>query len=157
MPIIELAIEIGAPIERVFDLSRSIDLHVETTSHTQEKAVGGVTTGLIELDQEVTWQAWHFGVCQELTSRITAFARPHHFRDSMTRGAFRRIDHDHFFEQHNETTVMRDWFDFESPLGVLGRFADALFLSRYMEGLLLKRSKAIKIVAEGEEWRRFLH
>jgi hypothetical protein len=49
MPIIELAVEIRAPIERVFDLSCSIDLHVETTSRTKEKAVGGVTTGLIGL------------------------------------------------------------------------------------------------------------
>lgn len=156
MPIIELAIEIQAPIERVFDLSRSIDLHVETTSRTQEKAVGGVTTGLIGLEQEVTWQARHFGIRQELTSRITAFARPRYFRDSMVHGAFRRIDHDHFFEQRGEVTITRDRFDFESAWSLLGRAADELFLAHYLKAFLVERNERIKTVAESQEWRRFL-
>lgn len=156
MPIIEVAIEIRAPIERVFDLSRSIDLHVETTSRTNERAIGGVITGLIGPEQEVTWEARHFGIRQELTSRITAFARPHHFRDSMVRGAFRGFDHDHFFEHHGDVTVMRDRFDFESPMGLLGKLADHLFLSGYLKAFLVERNKRIKSVAEGDEWRRFL-
>ena len=156
MPIIELAIEIRAPIERVFDLSRSIDLHVRTTSRTGERAIGGVTTGLIGPEQEVTWLAWHFGVRQELTSQITAFARPHHFRDSMVRGAFRRFDHDHFFEQLGDATMLRDRFDFESPLGLLGRVADRLFLAPYLKAFLLERNERIKCVAESDEWSRFL-
>jgi ligand-binding SRPBCC domain-containing protein len=82
--------------------------------------------------------------------------RPNYFRDSLVRGAFRRFDHDHFFEHRGEITVMHDRFDFESPLGVLGRIADALFLSRYMRALLLKRGEAIRNVAESDEWRRFL-
>jgi len=155
MAIIELAIEIRAPIERVFDLSRFIELHVETTSRTSERAVGGVITGLIGAEQQVTWQARHFGIQQELTSRITAFARPHHFRDSMVRGAFRRLDHDHFFEQRGETTIMRDRFDFESPLGFLGRIADSLVLTSYLKAFLVERNQRIKTIAESDEWRRF--
>jgi ligand-binding SRPBCC domain-containing protein len=156
MAIIELAIEIQAPIERVFDLSRSIELHVDTTSRTGERAIGGVTTGLIGPEQQVTWRARHFGIRQELTSRITAFARPHHFRDSMVRGAFRRLDHDHFFEQRGETTIMRDRFDFESPLGMFGRIADSLVLTAYLKSFLVERNQRIKTVAESDQWRRFL-
>src|SRR5262245_9449050 len=97
MPVFELKTDIRAPVERVFDLSRSIDLHRESMGKTGESAVGGVTTGLIGPGESVTWQARHFGVWQRLTSRITAFDRPHHFRDSMVQGAFARFDHDHHF------------------------------------------------------------
>ncbi len=156
MAVINLRTEVSAPIDRVFDLSRSIDLHVASTAHTGERAIAGVTTGLIELGQEVTWRAKHFGVWQNLTSRITVFDRPKHFRDSMVRGAFARFDHDHTFEDHGPFTHMIDRFDFDAPLGILGRLASGLFLRRYMERLLLERNRVIKQAAESEQWRDFL-
>jgi hypothetical protein len=61
MPKIELHTEIDAPIERVFDLARSIDLHMLSTSHTNEKAIAGKTSGLIGLGEWVTWRAKHLG------------------------------------------------------------------------------------------------
>lgn len=87
MPVIKLTTEIQAPLERAFDLARSVELHIASTAHTGERAVAGVTSGLMALGQEVTWRARHFGTWQHLTSRITAFVRPFHFRDSMVRGA----------------------------------------------------------------------
>ena len=70
MPILRLTTHIAAPIDRCFDLSRSIDLHMASTAHTEERAIAGVTTGLIGPGGEVTWRARHFGVWQELTSRF---------------------------------------------------------------------------------------
>ena len=156
MPIIEIETRINAPIEIVFDLSRSIDLHVKSTAHTNEKAVAGCTSGLIGLGEEVTWEATHFGVRQHLTTRITQFDRPRHFRDSMIRGAFRRFDHDHFFESIETGTLMKDVFDYTSPMGLLGRIADALFLSRYMMRLLRIRNDLIKSVAQSGESEKYL-
>jgi len=156
LPVIEFTTDIRAPIERAFDLSRSIEVHMASTSRTGERAVAGVTTGLLGLGEEVTWRARHFGVWQRLTSRITLFERPVHFRDSMVQGAFRRFDHDHFFAQRGEITVMRDVFDFQSPLGILGRIADRLFLVEYMRRFLLTRAAVIKTIAETEQWRRYL-
>ena len=156
MPVIKLTTEIRAPLERAFDLARSVELHIASTAHTGERAVAGVTSGLMELGQEVTWRARHFGTWQHLTSRITAFVRPFHFRDSMVRGAFQGFDHDHFFSQRGELTVMRDVFDFQSPFGILGRAADCLFLSDYMRRFLLARNALIKTVAETEQWRRYI-
>jgi ligand-binding SRPBCC domain-containing protein len=148
MPLIEIVTRIRAPIERCFDLARDIDLHMESTKGSNEKAVAGVTSGFIGLSEEVTWEATHFGVRQRLTSRITAFDRPVHFRDSLVRGAFRRIDHDHFFSVEPPETVMRDVFDYESPLGWLGRCADWLFLESYMTRLLAVRAGVIRDAAE---------
>lgn len=156
MPVIDITTSIDAPMERVFDLSRSVDLHTTSTAHTGERAVAGATSGLMALGQEVTWRARHFGIWQYLTSRITAFERPVHFRDSLVRGVFRRLEHDHFFSERGEVTLMRDVFDFQSPLGFLGRIADRLFLKRYMTRLLVTRNAAIKSAAETDQWRRYL-
>jgi ligand-binding SRPBCC domain-containing protein len=128
MPIIKLETVINAPIERVFDLARSIDLHKNSMSKYEEKAVAGVTSGLINLNETVAWEATHFGVKQRLTSKITAFDRPRYFRDSMVAGAFRRFDHDHFFELIGEQTRIKDVFDYDSPLGILGKIADEFFV-----------------------------
>ena len=156
MPVIKLATSIVAPIERVFDLARSINLHMESTSNTSEYAVAGVTSGLIGLGQEVTWRARHFGVWQSLTSRITVFEPPRHFVDVMVRGAFRRIEHHHYFERSADCTIMRDIFSYEAPLGILGRLAESLFLDRYMRSLLVQRNRFIKATAESDAWSRYL-
>jgi ligand-binding SRPBCC domain-containing protein len=156
MPVIELTTSITAPIDRVFDLSRSIDLHTNSTSSTGERAIAGVTSGLIGPGEEVTWRARHFGVWQSLTVRVTVFERPTHFADAMVRGAFRRMEHLHYFEPSATGTTMRDVFTFESPLGILGRIADFLFLSRYMQSFLVERNRVIKATAESDDWKQYI-
>ncbi|HEY0462469.1 MAG TPA: SRPBCC family protein [Pyrinomonadaceae bacterium] len=156
MPIIEIEVEIYAPIERVFDLARCIDLHAETMSRNNEKAIGGVTKGLINLGETVTWQATHFGIRQKLTSKITAYNRPFHFQDVMLKGAFKRFTHEHFFEQKDAVVLMKDVFDYDSPFWIPGKIADALFLKNYMKNLLTERNLLIKKIAESEDWRKFL-
>jgi ligand-binding SRPBCC domain-containing protein len=154
---IEIESLVNAPIERVFDLARSVDAHVASVPGTDEQAIAGKTKGLMELGDEVTWRARHFGVMQELTSRITMYDRPRHFRDSMVKGAFKRFDHDHFFESQGETkTLCRDVFDFEAPLGPLGKIADRLLLDRYMRHFLDQRIRLLKELAEGTDYERFL-
>jgi ligand-binding SRPBCC domain-containing protein len=150
MPVIELATFIRAAPERVFDLSRDVDAHVASAQGTGERAVAGKTSGLLELGDEVTWEAVHFGVRQRLTSRITRFDRPRSFRDSMVRGAFARFDHDHVFEPVDGGTLARDVFDFTSPLGLLGRLADGMVLERHMRRFLGERMRILKELAERE-------
>jgi ligand-binding SRPBCC domain-containing protein len=150
MPRIETETTISAPIEKVFDLARSIDAHKQSQSAHQEMAVAGRTSGLIENGEVVTWEAVHFGVRQRLTSKITAMTKPTYFRDSMVSGAFKRIDHDHLFEpQADGGNKMKDVFDYVAPLGPIGRLADWLFLKSYMRRLLETRNDIIKHLAEG--------
>lgn len=153
---IESELFIAAPRERVFDLARSIDLHQRTLEHTSERAVGGRTSGLIEMDETVTWRARHFGVTQHLTSRITGFDRPRWFRDEMVRGAFAWMEHDHWFDEAEGGTVLRDRFRFAAPLGPLGRIAETLVLGRYMTRFLETRNAVLKRIAESDEWRRYV-
>ena len=156
MAIIILRTEIHAPAERCFDLSRSIDLHQRSTARTQEKAIAGRTSGLIELNETVTWRARHFGIWQQLTSKITAFDSPHNFTDEMAAGIFKRIHHTHNFKTVGNKTIMTDEFSFESPAGFLGKLADAIFLKRYLTKFLTERNELIKACAESDEWRRYL-
>ena len=157
MPIINLETHIKSNIETCFDLSRSIDLHKISTTNTNEEAIEGTTSGLINFGEFVTWQATHFGVKQKLTSKITAFNRPNHFRDEQQKGAFKFIIHDHFFEAKGDIVVMKDVFNFQSPLGFLGNIADKLVLTNYLTNFLIKRNKIIKEFAESQKWKLILN
>ena len=139
---------INAPVEKVFDLSRSIDLHMESTKQTGERAIAGRTGGLIELGETVTWRAKHFGIWQNLTSKITGYNYPTFFADELVSGAFKSFRHEHHFSFVENGTLMQDKFVFESPLGILGKFANWLFLKRYMSNLLVERNRIIKNTAE---------
>lgn len=156
MAIIELVTVIDAPIDRVFDLARSIDLHTTSTSKTGERAVAGVTSGLIGAGDQVTWRARHFGVWQSLTVQVDVFEPPTHFSDRMLRGAFHKMEHHHYFAASSAGTTMRDVFEFRSPLGILGRAVDTLVLRRYMRSFLVERNRVIKAAAESDAWRNYL-
>lgn len=153
---IQLVTYVAAPIERCFDLARSIEAHVESAVGTGERAVAGVTSGLLGLGDEVTWRARHLGVWQTLTSRITAFEAPRYFRDSMVRGAFARFDHDHHFAPEGDGCVVTDVFDYAAPLGLLGSLVERALLDRYMERFLRERNEQLRTLAESEAWRRYL-
>jgi len=154
MPTIEIKTTLKADIEMCFDLARNIDFHKASLVHSKEKAVAGKTSGVIALGESVTWEATHFCVKQRLTSKITGFERPYYFVDDMISGAFKSFKHKHIFEtqidrESNESyTLMTDVFEFESPLGILGKLANVLFLKRYMKNLLTTRNAYLKIAAE---------
>jgi ligand-binding SRPBCC domain-containing protein len=148
MPIIRLETFIDASLERCFDLSLSIDLHRHSVAHTHERPIAGVTSGVMKLGDTVTWEAVHFGIKQHLTSKITAYERPYRFTDEMIQGAFQEMTHLHEFVPQPPGTLMIDLFTFRAPLGILGRLAEMLILTRYMKGLLLTRNKSLKQGAE---------
>ena len=150
MPTIRLETLIDASSERCFDLSLSVDLHSRSTAHTQERPVAGVTTGVMKLGDTVTWEAVHFGIKQHLTSKITAYERPRCFRDEMVQGIFQEMHHLHEFIPQPTGTLMIDTFTFRAPLGILGKLAEMLVLTRYMKGLLLTRNSYLKHVAEAD-------
>lgn len=150
---------IRAPIARCFDLARSVEAHVAGNVHWGETAVAesGITSGLIDLGQRVTWRAKHFAVRQRLTSEITAMNRPVYFQDTMIDGPFRSMQHDHVFRTlSHDMTEMEDVFRFAAPLPLLGRLAEILVLRRYMQNLLRERNAVLKEIAESNDWQRLL-
>ena len=157
MPKIHLTSFIAAPIERVFNLSRSINLHQISTASTNEKAIDGVITGLINKHETVTWQAKHFFKTRLFTSKITEMQSPDFFTDEMLKGDFKSFQHQHHFKAAENGTIMIDLIDFESPYGIIGKIANRLFLRSYIENFLIKRNTVIKDYAETEKWKTILN
>jgi ligand-binding SRPBCC domain-containing protein len=157
MPTIHLTTFIAAPPDRVFDLSRSIDLHKKSLAHTREEAIGGTITGLLELNESVTWKAKHLGKTRFLKSKLVEFEKPGRFTDEMLQGDFKKLKHEHHFKQVENGTIMIDIFQFESPYKSLGRFINRLFLTSYLKNMLEKRNLVIKECAESEKWKQFLN
>ena len=150
---------IQAPIERCFDLARSVEAHLAGNVHWGESAsvIDGVTSGLVGLGERVTWRARHFGFRHCLTSEITVMTAPVYFQDVQVRGPFRFMRHDHFFEAISpDRTVMKDIFSFAGPLPLLGRIAEVLLLRSHMQCLLRERNIVLQRIAESDDWRRYL-
>jgi ligand-binding SRPBCC domain-containing protein len=150
MPIIIHKQLINAPIRICFDLARNVEVHTKTTTDTKEKAVAGITQGLLEEGDIVTWQATHFGIKQKLTAKVIFMDEPIKFIDVMMTGAFHSFTHTHEFLEENDGTFMVDTFEYKSPLGPLGKIADKLFLEKYMTRFLANRANELKKIAEKE-------
>jgi ligand-binding SRPBCC domain-containing protein len=144
MKTICLQTRINAPLEQVFDASRSLDLHMETMQASRERIVAGKRSGLCEKGDRFTWQAWHFGLPFRMEMEIGEMQPYLYFEDHMVWGPFASIRHEHAFQFHDHTTTMTDTFSFSAPFGVLGRWAESWFLESYMRNLLLTRNAWLK-------------
>jgi ligand-binding SRPBCC domain-containing protein len=156
MTTIGLETLIGAPVDRCFMLSLSVDLHIDSTHPTRERAIAGVTSGVMQMGEQVTWEARHLGLRQRLTSQITEYNRPSFFQDTMLSGPFSNFQHDHRFKPQDSSTLMTDELRFSAPLGLLGRAAERLFLRDYLTRFLLNRNEAIRVAAESRQWEKYL-
>jgi ligand-binding SRPBCC domain-containing protein len=146
--IIRLETKIAASPGGCFDLARDAEIHQQSVAASGERAVAGVTSGKLGLNDTVTWRATHFGISWELTSRITEFDPPRRFVDEMVRGPFHRLRHVHEFHPDATGTLMLDTFEYVAPFAILGWIADILFLRRYLRRLLEGRNAYIKQMAE---------
>ena len=148
MTTIKLTTEINAPIQAVFDLNRNIDIHKQSTSKSNETAIAGVTSGLINKNETVTWRGKHFGFYLTHKSVMSEMEIPHYFVDEMMEGRFKKFKHQHFFKQENEKTIMFDVIEYETPFGIAGRFFDYILLKKHLTNFIQERNEFIKILAE---------
>ncbi len=156
MPNIHLTTFIAAPVERVFDLSRNIDLHKKSMIKHKEEAVAGIRFGLIEKDETVTWKAKHLFKTRLLRSRVTEMIKPKVFIDEQSQGDFKMMKHEHHFKPCENGTIMIDLVHFETPYGTLGKWFNALYLTKYVRRLIEQRNNTIKEFAETEKWKKLL-
>ena len=150
---IRLETRINASPAVCFNASRDVGLHLGSAADTGERVLAGRTSGLCELGDEITWQARHFGIRQQLSVKITAVDFPRFFVDEMTRGAFKAMRHEHYFEPVEGGCLMKDKFRYETPFSIFGRLFDELVLKRHMTVFLLKRNAFLKQWCENREAR----
>ena len=156
MPLIKLTTFVQAPVERVFNLSRSIDLHKASMKRYDEKPVAGRLNGLMQQGEEVTWKAKHLFKERVLKIKLTSLKEPHSFTDELVSGDFTAMKHEHFFKPCDNGTFIIDHFSFESPYGFIGQWFNRLYLTGYMRRLLEERNKTVKEVAESNQWKHYL-
>ncbi|MGZ3845423.1 MAG: SRPBCC family protein [Flavisolibacter sp.] len=157
MPFIHLTTFIAAPQERVFDLSRSVDLHRASMKRYEEKIVDGTMSGLMNMNDTVSWTAKHLFKQRRLKTKITRLSAPEYFIDEQEEGDFKMMKHEHYFKPIQNGTIMIDQFHFETPYGLLGRLVNNFYLKRYMTKLLKERIAMIKQVAESNLWQQYLN
>lgn len=138
MTTIKLTTKINATQQIVFDASRNIDIHQQSASKSNEVAIAGITSGLINLNETVTWRGKHFGFYLTHKSRISEMNLYDYFVDEMEEGKFTNFKHKHFFEEKNGVTIMTDKLQYETPFGIIGKLFDTLFLKNHMLRFLLE-------------------
>lgn len=151
MTTIKLITKINAPKQIVFDLSRNIDVHQNSASQTHEKAIAGVTSGLINYNETVTWRGKHFGIYLTHKSRITAMDLYDYFVDEMEEGKFKSFKHEHTFVEKEGKTVMIDNLNYETPYGIFGKLFNKVLLKKHLTHFIINRNKVLKELAENQK------
>ena len=85
-----------------------------------------------------------FGIPVQWSSRIVTWEPPAKFQDTQLTGPYRRWDHTHTFEATTNGTWVIDEVEYELPLGILGRLAHALAVSRELHRIFRFRSRALQ-------------
>ncbi len=137
--------ELPAPPDDCYRLSLSVDFHQESFADSGETILAGVSHGAMELGDDVTWSAKHFGRVWTMTSTISAADPPHRFVDEQLEGPFRSFRHEHTFRPLGDgSTEMCDDITFTAPFGPIGRIAELAVLRWYMPRLIGIRNAALR-------------
>ncbi|NAZ84281.1 hypothetical protein GTR02_20980 [Kineococcus sp. R8] len=147
MPEIVQRTMVRAPVGDVFDMSLDLDVERVAGRRYRVRAVEGAgrTSGRIGLGERVRWRVRLLGAVPVThTSAIVELDSPRRFVDEMADGLFAEFRHEHSFEAEGpRMTIMTDRMSWRSPLGVLGRVADAVFVRRTLRQLLADRNSEI--------------
>ncbi|PRY15815.1 SRPBCC family protein [Kineococcus rhizosphaerae] len=152
--LIEVVTDVAADPGVVFDLELDVDMHTASLRGSGERATTGSGRRRLQLGDEVTFHARHLGLPWRMTSRVTAYDRPHRFVDEQTRGPFRSLHHEHLFAALPGGTRMTDRMSVTAPAGPLGAVVAHLVLAPYLRRLLRRRAAHVKQVAESAGGRR---
>jgi len=148
MTTIKITTNYYAPIETVFDTNRNIDIHQQSASKTKEVAIAGITSGLINKNETVTWKGKHFGVYLTHQSLISEMDFPTYFVDEQLKGQFKNFKHQHFFEQKENYVEVTDLLEYETPFGIFGQLFDKLLLKKHLTNFIIHRNAILKKLAE---------
>lgn len=151
MTTFKLKTKIYAPIRTVFNNCRNIDLHTKSANKSDEKAIAGRTSGLIEKGETVTWQGKHFGFYIKHQSIISEMEFPNYFIDKQLKGKFKKFKHTHTFIKENNAILMIDELVYEVPFGIIGKLFDKLLLKNHLTQFIIERNNFIKSTSENQQ------
>lgn len=138
----------NAPIEKVFNVNRDIDIHQLSATQTNEKAIAGITSGLINKNEKVTWKGKHFGFYIKHQSIISEMNFPTYFVDEQLKGHFKSFKHQHIFVQKENYVEVTDFLEYETPFGIFGKLFDKFLLKKHLTNFIIQRNSILKNLAE---------
>lgn len=156
MSTVHITTLIHGPAERVFKLCRSATLYKMTMQDTDEKIISGRITGLLELNETITWRGKHLRKFRQYTFKVTGLEAPVYYKYEMIKGDLKNMVHEQHFNALDNGTILIDIFRYDPPSGLIGKIYDRMYVKKYLQQLLLKRNKALKLYAESERWRMVL-
>ncbi len=151
MTTIHLSTKIKSSKQVIFDLSRNIDVHKLSTAKSNETAIDGITSGLINKGETVTWRGKHFGFYLTHKSIISAMEIPSYFVDEMVEGKFKSFKHEHSFNERNGFVIMIDKIQYQTPYGFFGKLFDILFLKKHLTNFINERNSVLRELAENHQ------
>ena len=151
MTTIKITTNYFAPIETIFNTNRNIDIHQQSASKTKEIAIAGITSGLINKKEKVTWKGKHFGVYLTHQSLISEMIFPTYFVDEQLKGKFKSFKHQHFFEQKENYVEVTDILEYETPFGIFGQLFDKLLFKKHLTNFIIHRNTVLKNLAEKQQ------
>jgi ligand-binding SRPBCC domain-containing protein len=145
---IKITTTINAPIEIVFNNCRDIDIHQHSASKTNEIAIAGRISGLIDKEETVTWKGKHFGIYIQHESIISEMDFPNYFVDEQLKGHFKSFKHEHIFEQKENQTIMTDILEYETPFSFIGELFNKIILKNHLTNFIIYRNSILKELSE---------
>jgi ligand-binding SRPBCC domain-containing protein len=137
MPIFERSCVVRAPIAEVF----AFHLDTRNAAAISPRSMPVVAVlGSFPLAQgdvvEIVVRLWPTPLRQTWRVEAERIVEPTLVVDRLLKGPFPRWVHQHRFEDLGDgTTRLTDHVDYQVPLGVLGRVADAIAIRRLMDGM----------------------
>lgn len=157
MPTIHLTTFIAAPIDRVFDLHRSIFVHKQSMIQFNETVASGITTGLLNAGEVVTWKSKHLYKTRYFKLKVLDMNFPTSYTEVQVKGDFKSLKHEHFFKPVRNGTLVIDLFHFDMKYGQAGLLFNKFYLTNYIRNVLEHRNKFIKDYAESKKWESLLN
>lgn len=151
MTTIHLSTKIKSSKQVIFDLSRNINVHKLSTAKSNETAIDGITSGLINKGETVTWRGKHFGFYLTHKSIISAMEIPSYFVDEMVEGKFKSFKNEHSFIEGNGFVMMIDKIEYQTPYGIFGKLFDAFILKKHLTNFINERNSVLKELAENNQ------
>lgn len=160
VPQFTLITKVKAPLARVYDLARSVDLHLLSSGEEMDECtISGRSEGLQEEGETLTWKVGHLGNRQTMTTEVAEMEKPKLFREVMAEGEFKTFEHLRTFESDGagKVTIMQETITYSLGFGILGKLVANLLLTAYIRESVRKHSNTVKQVAESEsDWQKYL-
>lgn len=153
MPLIHATSVIHAPMDRVFDLARSVGLHKAVMRKYRDGKVEGGTNGFMEVGDVVRWSRHYLGRDRTVEVKIRSMDSPKAFGSILVRGSFASLRHEHFFKPIQNGTLLIDLLEYTPAFGVIGRWMDRRFFQPMLRKHLEKKNQVIKQYAESDQWK----